>query len=358
MPENRIRLAVDGLAREDWTNIVVNRGIEQLASEFRFEYVDRGGELDKPLQFDEGSECTISIDGTDVIVGHIDDVEITHDSNNHTISISGRGSTGDLVDCSAIHKTGRWRDSLMKVIAEDLVDPFGLDVVIDPTSTEAAAVPFAKFAIQEGEAVFEALSRLATMRGMLAITDDGTQVRFTRAGSGRISTAIELGKNVLGGVRSGSQRDRFQIYTFKSQLVGTDAFFGNVAANPKSSVNDDGVDRFRPLIVIAEDQGNAADLERRAQWERNTRAGKSRRLTHRVQGYHHDAGLWDPNKLVRVRDRFLRVDDDLLIVSVTFEKTTERSVSTIQTTRPEAFDVLVPPGARNRRTKGKSWIQW
>lgn len=359
MPENRIKLAVDGLAREDWTNIVVHRGIEQLASEFRFEYVDRGGSLGKPLEFDEGDECTISIDGTDVISGHIDDVEITYDATSHTIAISGRAATGDLVDCSAIHKTGRWRDVLMQQIAEDLVDPFGtIEIVIDPTSTEAAAVPFAKFAIQEGEAVFEALSRLATMRGMLAITDDGTQVRFTRAGSGRIGTAIALSENVLGGVRSGSQRDRFQIYTFKSQLVGTDAFFGNAAACPKSGVTDDGVDRYRPLIVIAEDQGNTADLERRAQWERNTRAGKSRRLTHRVQGYHHDTGLWDPNKLVRVRDRFLRVDDDLLIVSVTFEKTGDRSVSTIQTARPEAFDVLVPPGKRNKRTKGKSWIQW
>jgi prophage tail gpP-like protein len=231
-------------------------------------------------------------------------------------------------------------------------------VVFDETSAEAAAVKFPKFSIQEGETCFEALSRLATMRGMLAITDDGTQVRFARAGLARSPTPIELGVNVLSGTRSGSQRDRFQIYTFKSQLVGTDEFHGAEAAGIAAGVSDEGIDRFRPMVIVAEDQGNAADLERRAQWERNTRAGKSRRLSYRVQGYHNELGLWKANEIVRVRDRFLRVDDDLLIVSVAYEKAGDRSVTTLQVTNPEAFDVLVPPGKRNARTKGKSWIKW
>jgi prophage tail gpP-like protein len=358
MPENRIRLSVDGQAREDWTTIVVRLGIEQLAGEFRFDYVDRGGELNQPLEFDEGDECIVAIDGEEVMVGHIDQVEISYDANTHNIAISGRGNTGDLVDSSAIHETGKWRDSLLETIANDLCSPFDVDVVIDPTAAEQALVKFPRFSIQDGEAVFEALSRLARMRGMLIVTDNGAQVRFTRAGSKRIETALELGQNVLGGTRSGDLKSRFQIYTFKSQLVGTDDFFGAVASCPKGFVTDDGIDRNRPLVVIAEDQGNANDLIRRAEWERNTRAGQSRRLSHRVQGYHHADGLWKPNEIVRVRDRFLRVDDDLLITAVTYEKASNRSVTTIQTGRPEAFDVLVPPGKRNARTQGKSWIQW
>lgn len=358
MPENRIKLSVAGLAREDWTTVVVRQGIQQIAGEFRFDYVDRGGELDQPLQFDEGDECVISIDDNDVIVGHIDDVEITYEANNHNIAISGRGNTGDLVDCSTT-RPAKWRDTLMQTIAENLCDPFGIEVVIDETSTEAAAVKFPKFSTKEGEAVFEALSRLATMRGMLVITDDGTQVRFTRAAKARSSTAIELGSNVLSGTRSGSQKDRFQIYTFKSQLVGTDKFHGVDATSPNFDVTDEGIDRFRPLVVVAESQGNSDDLKRRAEWERNTRAGKSRRLSYRLQGYFNEEDrLWKPNELVRVRDRFLRVDDDLLIVSVTYEKAGDKSVTTLQLANPESFDVLVPPGKRNARTKGKSWMEW
>ncbi len=357
MPENRIKLSVAGLAREDWTTIVVRQGIEQLAGEFRFDYVDRGGELDRPLQFDEGDPCTVSIDGQDVITGHIDDVEITYDANTHNIAISGRGNTGDLVDSSATRPT-KWKDTLMQTIAEDLCDPFGIGVVIDETSAEAAAVKFVKFSAKEGETVFEALSRLATMRGMLVVTDDGTQVRFARAGAARSSTPLELGVNVLSGTRSGSQKDRFQIYTYKSQLVGTDKFHGVDATSPKFDVTDEGIDRFRPMIVVAESQGNSDDLKRRAEWERNTRAGKSRRLSYRVQGYFNDEGrLWKQNELVRVKDRFLRIDTDLLIVSVSYEKA-DKSTTTLQLANPESFDVLVPPGKRSARTKGKSWMEW
>jgi prophage tail gpP-like protein len=357
MFDNRIRLTVGNLAREDWTTIVVTLGIEQLASEFRFEYVDRTGAEAKPLPFDEGDECTVSIDGENLITGHIDDVQIQYDATTSNIAISGRGAVADLVDSSAVYKSGKWKDALLQTIAANVCDPFGIDVVIDPSAAGAVLTKFPRFSIQEGETVYEVLSRLAQMRGALIVTDDGTQVRFTRAGSTRIITPIELGANVLGGVRSGNTRDRFHIYTFKSQLVGTDSFFGAVAAQPKFAVTDDGIDRYRPMIVIAEDQGNASDLERRAQWERNTRAGKARRLRHRVQGYHHKSGLWKPNQMVRVKDHRLRVDDELLIVSVTYEKA-EHSVTTIETTRAEAFDVLIPPKTRGRRTAGKSWIEW
>jgi prophage tail gpP-like protein len=353
-----ITLKVGGRKRDDWTTVVVNRSIEQLAGEFRFDYADRAGSLMQPLEFDEGDECTVSIGNTDVIAGYIDNIRISYDKETHTIAVSGRGKTGDLVDCSAIHQSGKWKDSLLQTIATDLCDPFDIDIVIDPTAAAAASVKFTQFSIQEGEAVFEALSRLAQMRGMLAVTDDGTQVRFTQAGNRRNPIPIELGVNVLGGIRDGNTRDRFQIYTFKSQMVATDEFFGAAAATPKYGVTDDGIDRYRPLVVIAEGQGNAADLKRRTEWERNTRAGKSRRLTHRVQGYYHGMKVWTPNEIVRVTDPFLRVDDDLLIVSVTFEKAGDRSVTTIQTARPEAFDVLVPPTARSTRVKGKSWIKW
>ena len=76
------------------------------------------------------------------------------------------------------------------------------------------------------------------------------------------------------------------------------------------------VTRHRPLTVLAEEQIDQVSAQERAQWERNVRYGRSRRISYTVKGWYHSGGLWQPGYLVPVRDKYLGVNGDRLISGV------------------------------------------
>ena len=80
---------------------------------------------------------------------------VNYDRGAHTIAVRGRDATGDLVDCSAASKPGEWKDARLEEIASALCEPFGIRV----TREVDTGAPFARFRIEEGESVFEAIER-------------------------------------------------------------------------------------------------------------------------------------------------------------------------------------------------------
>lgn len=344
-----VDLIVDGEARRDWTSVEISRGIEQLATTFTFQYTESNASIDRPLPFDEGDPCQIRADGVQILDGFIDDLDISYDDTNHSIRVSGRTKTGDLVDCSAIHKSGSWKEVQLSRIVEDICKPFDIAVVEQVENVDQ----FDKFSIQDGETAYEAIQRACNLRGVLPITNEFGDVVLTTAGTKKIGPVIQSGVNVISGNRSGQWRERFQIYIVKSQSAGNNNFFAKDASGPFFRVDDAGIDRYRPLILVAEGRGTGKRLEKRARWERNRRVGESQTYNFTVREWFHDDGLWLPNEIVRVRDDFLRVDEDLLIVAVRYAKDNDGTRSEITLMEPGAFDTVNNPVAKSRNKKSK-----
>lgn len=107
-----------------WQRVSVTRSIEQVANSFDLEVTERwpGQSTSRPIR--PGEECTLKLDDETVITGYVDDAEPTFDRQSHGISVRGRDATGDLVDCSAVHKTGQWMNAPLDRIATDLCAPF------------------------------------------------------------------------------------------------------------------------------------------------------------------------------------------------------------------------------------------
>jgi prophage tail gpP-like protein len=334
MPD--VKLKVDGQDYGGWKSIGISRGIEQIAGTFELGVSELwpGQRVIKNIA--PGDECTVSIDGAVVITGHVDDVGVRHSKDAHEVTVAGRDATADLVDCSAIHKSGKWAMAKMEAIAQDLCTPFGIEVkaVVD-TGTAL------EWNIQEGEAAFECLDRLAKAKGVLLASDGRGGLAITRAGqAGRVDAALQRGANILAGDLKLSFRDRFSRYIVKGQGASSDALFAD-ATRVKAEQADPMIGRYRPLVLIADDLADGATVQRRALWEANTRAGKSAQLTVTAQGWSHPGGLWQPNMLVRVTDAFLRTDADLLIKQVTFRLDEQGSTTQLAVTLPQAF-ALIP----------------
>jgi prophage tail gpP-like protein len=336
-----LQLHVNGWKYGSWQTQRITRSLEQLAHSFFVTFTDRW-ESKEDIPIEAGDAVSISYDDEMITDGWIVDDNSDYSYDEYTLSFSGKSRTCDLVDCAAIHRGGQWKGQGLLKIAKDLCNPFGIEV----TTNVSLGAAFSLFELNDGESVFQAISRAATRRGVLPLTKADGNLIFDRVGRVKIATKLEFGKNILRGKRRNDWRERFSTYIVKAQTSGTDNLFGSSAAQLKRSSSDEGCTRYRPTIIQADDEDSGSELQKRADWERNIRAGRAKWLTYTVQGWTHRDGLWEPNTLVWVTDKIERIDCELLVVEATMTKTEdEGSLTTLSLTFPEAFDVqpLPPP---------------
>lgn len=328
-----------------WKTLSIRRSIEELAHSYRVDLTDRWSENQERVPIVAGDECSVRVDRKTITTGYVDDDGLRYDANSRTLTFSGRSKTCDPVDCAAIYKTGQWRKKGLLTIANDLLSPYGIDVRTNTLLGKVFSNP--KFSIQDGETAFECLSRAAQMRGVIMLTDANGDVVFDRAGSSRVRTVIERGVNVLSGSKQNSMKDRFSHYTVKAQMAGDDDAPGKTRSITRTSI-DEGVPRYRPTILMADSEDSGEELQKRADWERNVRAGRALRLSYRLQGWSHSTGLWDPNTLARVKDSELQIDDELLIVSTEFTRSNSGTFTDLELTMKEAFDIQPLPKPKRK----------
>lgn len=341
-------LGINGQNYSGWQQIRVRRGIEQLTGSFDLAVTDRWAGQPEPWAISMGDACRLSMGGETVITGFVDDCLPSFDDKTHQLQVVGRDATSDLVDCSAIWKTGEWKDRTLQQIAADLLKPFGLSV----TALVAVGAPFKKFSLQEGETVFEAIERAARMRGLLLISDPQGNLVITRAGTERIATALVQGQNILGASATFSLRDRYRDYIVKGSQPGSDWSTPEQNAGPEGKSCDQGIKRHRPLVLIAEGAADNNRLAERAVWEAAVRMGRSARPVIRVQGWQHQDGLWQPNRLVAVDCPYLKLQREMLIAAVDYLKGPDGTTAELELVRPEAFELLPVPEPEGDSTWG------
>lgn len=302
-----------------WQAAEIGRGLDRIATSCSVA-VGRGmlqdaGVSRLPLVPGTGVELRIGDDL--VFTGWVDKIKRSRTADEHAINMQARSVAGDLVDCSAGNSPGQWRGVRLSVIATALVAPFGVPITVDSEVDHVVA----DCQIEQGETVFEVLERLAHAAAAVIYDTPAGVTRIARLGDGRASTRLlhrdgigggaDSANNVLESVADFDASKRFSVITVKGQSEG-----GASAAGAYGSAKDDGVTRYRPLILSAPGQATAADCQRLAQWEVARRTGKAVHLVHQVRGWRQSAGgpLWTPGLTVGVTDDQAEIDRDLLIV--------------------------------------------
>ncbi|MBF0249970.1 MAG: hypothetical protein HQL35_04990 [Alphaproteobacteria bacterium] len=333
-----LNLIIGTEAWRGWKEISVTRSMEQAAGTFELKLTDRWPGVDAPRPIDTGAACRVEIHGRPVITGHIDDVEETIEETAHDLVVRGRDKAGDLVDCSAVHKSGEWKDAKLEDIAADLARPFGVTVL----ALTATGAPFENFRIQEGETAFEAIERACRQRAILPRSDGlGNLILTSGKGIDAPGAALKLGKggNVLTLSATSSLRDRFSMYTVKGQDAGGGWKTAEDIAGADATVEDGSVPRHRPLILIAEEPGNGPTFEERARWEHTVRRARAKRISATVQGWTDAAGdVWRPGTLAACE--FPRYTGQMLITAVRHVLGANGTTTALELVLPGAFDVL------------------
>ena len=176
-PEKTWELIVDGYSFSGWTRLEVTRRLEELADSFRVDYFNQWPEQKEPIPISAGAYCFLRYKGDPIITGYVDEARVEYSADGQTLSVSGRSSTGDLVDCSAVK--GQWKNQPITAIASALCNPFDIEANLDSSADQGAV--FKWFRVQEGETVFDALERAARMRGLILRSDADGNLVLTRS---------------------------------------------------------------------------------------------------------------------------------------------------------------------------------
>jgi len=334
-----VRLDVDGQLYEGWKTINIQRGVEQMAGAFELVCADRWALQGQSLPILKGKSCRVSIDDVIVIDGWIDAAAPRYSARGHDLVIRGRDATCDLVDSSATADGGGWKGRSLRQIAVDLCKRHGITVSVDPAVAREADQPFLYQHLQIGETVFEALSRLARIRGVLLISDTQRGLRITRAGTGLAITPLVLGDNVLEADGEDSDLERYAEYRVIGQARETDYNAGATAQQIGRSAFDRSIRRGRLLIIDPMDATDARGCSQLAAWTAANRRARGERVTYTVRGWLDGSRPWAPSTLVRVVDPWARFDGEYLIAAVTYTLDQDGERTRLEVVPRAAYDL-------------------
>lgn len=349
MAVDDIVLLLDGVRYTGWTELTVRRALDTVHGDFSLNLAskERTDAAQWPLR--AGAECTL-LAGSDtagfqtLITGYIDRLSGSLSSNAHMITVTGRDRTADLVDSSAVHSPGSWRNVPLKKIVDDLVAPFGITAQI--AGDAGPNIP--KFALQQGETAWAAIERLLRFRGLIGWAQSDGSLLIGSPAKGAVIARLAEGENLLEASAEHDVTDRFSDYVVKGQAAGSDERNGAAVTLVGAKSKDPAVGRYRPLIIIAEEQADKATAQKRADWEANVRAARSQPGSVTVQGWRDPKGnLWRPDSRVEVFAPSAYLAGEMLISGVTFTRSNEAGTTTfLQLERPEAWTLMpVPPGS-------------
>jgi len=349
MPDE-ISLSIGSSRLLGWKNVSVNRSMDTLSSSFSFNMVDIWEE--NPIDLIPNLSCKIYLDTILILTGFIDSVDIKVDPSNHELSIKGRDKTCDLIDCSADNSPGSWKNINLQKLIYELTKSFKINVIRETDFGE----DIKDFTLNTGEAPFEAIQRICNDRGILPLTNMNGDLILTSSGSRKSFDKLIYGENITDADISYDFANRFSIYKVKGQKSGDGNSWKNSTSQIYGESRDEGIDRYRPKIITADEQMTNSLASRKASWEAQTRAGRSGKLSVSIPTWKQSNGeIWDINMLVSCDIPPFKIfpDDPLLLYEIEYKQDNEGTSSILKFIRKDSY-LAEPPKVIKTKSKSKS----
>lgn len=346
MTTPRTTVNVGGAALDALESVTLTRSIDALAD--TFEITSPMPDLTKRAPVRCGDATTITIDDALVLTGYVNAISISRKTGTLAtkLTCSGTSKTGDLVTGHpAPDAPMQWRAATLQQIASALVAPYGITV----TDTTGSTATIAKFVRQGSEPVFESLDRLCRARGRIATCDAIGNVLLSPVGSLRTDDALEVGVNAMTIDYSLDDEERYSDYFVVSQQQSDR---DNARARMRSGTATDAMlGRTRHLRIEADEPLDASGCATQAAVEAASRMGRSITITVTVYGLAQSTGaLWEPNRLVRLRDAEMLIDDEFIITETVYQVSRQEATTTL-TLRPLLAYASTPLSAASGRQR-------
>ena len=326
-----LTVSVGGMSYSAFLEAEVHAAFNGAARDFSLEIAAELGASATNAVFKVGAEVTIHANGDLLLTGFVDKKNPKIDAYRAVISVSGRGNSGDLIDCSAKHKTGRFEKKDPMQIGNEVAEGIGAKYTTDQQLEKVE-----QYQLNPGESIHRMVEKMARQQGMtITETADGN-AKITKAGSKRHAGGLIEGRNMLTGQAAHDGSNRHSEYTVRGQRPFG---HGEDALEIEHVEKDSAVKRHRPLVLIQDEDTDKKRTKKRAKNRKNQAAGHALKATITTQGFRDEGGqLWEPGNLVWVESPFLDIAQDMLIESVTYKQNGAGSIASISLTDPRAYD--------------------
>jgi prophage tail gpP-like protein len=324
-----------------WEEIAITLRAEGFPNSFSVSLSSADPIDNQPIVPRAGDKCSVQIGNDLVITGYVDRDSESGNDTTHTIALTGRGMTQDLVDCSAEWESGQIIRGNALQIAEKLVLPYGIKVELGPgakVGPEAIG-----WNLNYGETAAEIIQKFARNAGLLAYEDPRGHLILGTVGVVRAASGVVYGKNVQAWSAENSMDGRYseivccaESMNALSDLPGSDFY---------DKATDPNVPRHRLLYVVVENV--AADprefTSTKAKWDAARRAGRAAVVHATVDSWRDkDGKLWAPNTLVPIDLPGNRAGKELVVGEVVFRRSSDSGTTADLMLMPRAAFVPEP----------------
>jgi prophage tail gpP-like protein len=328
-----VTVEAGGYQYSTWTEATAEAGAQQAARSFSIIASEPDQLFSEAWPLRPGTDVAVKASGSLIVKGYIDTYSPEFGDGYHRAVISGRSKTKDVIDSSAIHKTGEFKKKTILDIGKELLKDFNVEL----QSAIADLTKFPVWRLAPGATVFNELEVMARQdRALLIGTADGN-LKLTRADQFQMHAgALIEGVNIQQASAQLSEKHRHdKVHARGQKRLGS----GEDAHRLEYVSRDKTVERHRPLLVLAEGDTDKDRLKNRAKWQVARAAGWSTQATIVVPSWRDEAGeLWDPEKLVFVESRKLKISQVMAIRQVRFLQNNDQgTIATLTLVDPQAL---------------------
>jgi prophage tail gpP-like protein len=266
-----------------------------------------------------GQACLIYIGSDLVITGWIDRRSISIDAHNHTIMLSGRGITRNLVDCAAdlvndpALKGGQTNSTSLLDLAQKLSNAYGITVRMGVAGMDpGVAIP--QYQVRLADTPYSIIESAARYAGFLVYEDSKGLLVLDRVGTQAHGSGFSLPGHVESMNAELSVDQRYSQYVVV--WSGVDQYLQlGALINQRATKEDSNVGEHRLKIIVSEqvapspgspaiqpDPGaQDAIASQRANWEWARRIGRSQAVSITCDSWRDTKNvLWTPNWLAPI----------------------------------------------------------
>lgn len=319
-------IRINGVPYTRWESASVSRSIDNSSGQFNFSTSDLSP---KEFPIKRGDPVVVLVGGVAKCTGFVDQINASGDSTSHTITVSGRDNTSDLIDSStpASVRVIEGPISLQK-ICTDVITALGANIQVDDVSGVANVFISTELqASENGDKCMEFLQSYSRKKQVFLIPSGDGRLLIFRPGAELATSPIlhQLGNdqnNVKSWNLSQKQDGRYNKYICRSQdNIGFDegADYGPDGMNRKGEVVDPNIRQGRTLEINAEESMNDDQCLERAKEEANIRRARSTEYSVVVVGNQQvDGKVWDIGQRTTVKDDIAGINGSFIIRSVEY----------------------------------------
>jgi prophage tail gpP-like protein len=316
---------------EGWTSVDINKSLENLSGSFSISMTQLFNTDNVITSFiiKKGDKCVLTINDEPIITGFVDDVNIGYTSTSHTINVTGRDTTKDLIDGSLIGSADLIASYTPKKLVEHILLVKGMTSINVIDNTGLSLKYDEDFNASAGKNAWQQLDKYLQKKSIFATVNENGDIILFRGSFGSTSDALfhliqggNIKNNIKSGNRIDSEKDRFNKIVVLSQSPSSvsDGSFSEQGGESYSAI-DSSIRDTRQLEIVANANLTSKECQDLANFQKNIRQARGTGYTYTIQGFTQTNGdLWLPNYEVYIQDEYFNIADSFLIKSVNLKQ--------------------------------------